>query len=431
MAEQKERRRLESEARQQQQVHTTIDKKTTQILMAEQAEKRRLSKKYANTNRRLSQIQDKAALLTKENQELQTQLVMYTSVSVGSTLHDESEPESSPDIEDVKNKLQTDKEKIVNWLHYNKLKENQLKVELSTLLTEHNVADRVEIREWYKKKRVADVMDDISKVIRKGNTLEIIAGLFKSRAEFDAICIKEIIHNRSHKPVIEVAEIICCRDIPHLRQIEGEYNKIFGAKLKEKMLKLASGKTYQHVINHVFDFARHEHVTTNKIKIGAKVSGDVGYLCDGNVKWKKEDNKKRLALMVLGNNKDYVHDLNQQYFDQTKTNLVNFVDSKLGVKSTTGYWIKLRIEFCADPGDFYARKIQITGDEGWGATSAIKINRIFISTFGKELKAIQKSFYKSNYGDGKTLVQWIEKKCHSKHYSTILINMVQNSIRLF
>ena len=179
-------------------------------------------------------------------------------------------------------------------------------------------------------------------------------------------------------------------------------------------------------------FRRNDNDTQNKIKIAAKVKGDVEFLKDRNIKWKSFDNKRKMTNMILGNNKTYVHDLNSEFFKESNKNLTDHIDETIGEKSTSGSWMKIRIEYCTDLTDFYARKIQIAGDDGWNKEkNATSINRIIINNFGNgELKNIQKRFNELNYGNGKTMIEWTKKHLqrHEK-YGFFLTKMLENSKR--
>ena len=177
-------------------------------------------------------------------------------------------------------------------------------------------------------------------------------------------------------------------------------------------------------------FRRNDNETSNKMKIAAKIKGDVEFLMDKNIKWKNFDNKRKLMNMILGNNKQYVQDLNSLFFKESSKNLIDFIDEAIGEKSTSGHWVKIRIEYCSDLCDFYARKIQIAGDDGWNkGTNAKEINRVFITNFDNDLKDIQTKFNQLNYGNGKTMIEWIHKTCKNEKYAFFLCKMLENCKR--
>ena len=191
------------------------------------------------------------------------------------------------------------------------------------------------------------------------------------------------------------------------------------------------GKTYQHIVKHIFAFKPQDHLTTNKMKIQAKIQGDVSFLMDKNVKWKNVDKKQQLTMMILDNNKEYVGKMARLFFKSAHMNLTDFIDNALGEKSKTCNWLKVRVEYCLDSADFYARQIQLRGDDGWHkGNNSTEINRIFIANFDTELKDIQKKFNSLNYGDSKTMIEWISRTLKNERYAFFLTNMLKNCHRL-
>ena len=314
-----------------------------------------------------------------------------------------------------------DMQKLRNWLVYKSLNANILKVELSKLLTTRSMMHRSKIPEAYKQRYGSVLMEDIGKVIKNKKILELIAGLFQRRAQFEAYCIHEIICKHHHKnAAVEVAEMICCKSRSELQLICDEYHKFYGHSIKDKVYKLSSGKTYQQIIENMFDFEKNESTaTTSKVKIEAKVCGDVEFLMDDGITWKKYENKLKLAMCVMSMDKEYVHRLNALYFKESNTNLIDFVDEQLGQHSTAGSVIKIKIEQSIDFADYFARKIQIEANDAY-------INRIFVATFDTELAKIQKTFNEMNYGDGKTMIEWINKTHREGPYALFLIKMLEN-----
>ena len=122
------------------------------------------------------------------------------------------------------------------------MNEKDLKTELAKLLTLRGESHRSKIPEAYKQKYGADIMDDISKIIKKGHVLELVEGLFKTKSKFDAYCVHEIVTSRSNKMAAgEVSEILCCRNINELQLISHEYKKMYGKEMKDAVYKLSSG----------------------------------------------------------------------------------------------------------------------------------------------------------------------------------------------
>eukprot|EP01084_Bolivina_argentea_P295620 508999_1 len=424
--------RQQNELKEKKKIEKLYNQKTkaTQKLIQE---KKQLYDKYSAEKKRISVIEDKAIRLAQENKELRHKLHKekedikeeYNS-NEDSNSNSNSNNEIIIQQEEEDATPRTDMVQLRNWLIYKSLKEKELKTELGKLLTCRNESHRSKIPEAYQQRYGSNIMDDISKIIKKGsNVYELVDGLFKTRAEYDAQCIHQIITNKNNKiGAVEVGEIICCRNINELQLMSHKYKQLYGMDMKDKIYKMSSGKTYQNIIHSIFTFTRNDNESKNKLKIAAKVTGDVEYLMDKNIKWKNFDNKQKLAYMLVGNNINYVHDLNNKYFKESDNNLTDFIDQQLGERSTSGQLLKQRIEFAADVNDFYARKIQILGDDGWRKTK--EINRIFVSTFDNELKHIQNIFNQYNYGNGKTMIKWLNKQCKNEKYAFFLTKMLEN-----
>ena len=172
-------------------------------------------------------------------------------------------------------------------------------------------------------------------------------------------------------------------------------------------------------MDRMFDFEKADNSTTSKMKIEAKVRGNVEFLMDSRTKWKRFENKVKLANVVMPMNMAYVHQLNAHYFKESGENLVDFVEKQLGAGSTAGAVIKIKIEQSCDFFDYFARKLQVEA-------SNAPMNRIFVATVDDELAAIQQKFNDFNYGDGKTMVEWIKKTQNNEKYALCLTNMLQN-----
>mmetsp|Transcript_70134 Transcript_70134/g.111566 ORF Transcript_70134/g.111566 Transcript_70134/m.111566 type:complete len:496 (-) Transcript_70134:134-1621(-) len=424
--------------------------KVTQELMKERSEKQRLADRYNKQFKRLSTTQE-------ENQKLQMENAMLKEKLANEVIAEEDEPDDEPfggtaissttstrsntlrqgtlrgatpgvDDEDEEISPRNDIVKIRNWLVYKNLNEKDLTSHLATLLSRRNESHRSKIPEAYVQKYGAQLMDDIGKTVKKGHVFDLIDGLLKTRAEFDAVCIKEMITNRVGKlAAFEVAEILCCRNVEQLQLICHAYKKLHGADLKDKIYKLHPGKTFQAMINHLFTFQRNINETSNKIKIDAKIHGDVEFLMDKNIKWKNADKKLQLINMVMSNPKQYVYGLAQHYFQQSQINLTDFLLDKIGEKSVTGTWARTRVEYCLDPADFYARRIQLKVDDGLFKPHNVKeVNRILLSTFDTELMSIQETFNQLNYGNSKSMIIWFNKACKSEKHAFFVTRLLEN-----
>ena len=172
----------------------------------------------------------------------------------------------------------------------------------------------------------------------------------------------------------------------------------------------------------------------NNDKMKLSLKSDIDFITDKNKNFKKNFNdKKKLAIIIMGNNKYYVKQLNDDFFinNGNTQNLIDFIDDKLGKSSTSGNWLKQRINFCLDSNDFYARKIQLAGDK-WKAKNknSDEINKIFISKFDDDLKNIESKFNQFNYGNGKSMKEWIASKCPGDRYAFFLNKMLENCKRI-
>lgn len=222
--------------------------KTTQQLLREQKEKKRLADRYNKQNKRLSMQEDKATRLEIENARLREELQNSSNAITEVDEEDEKSTDDEQDhtINEYENEQEasprTDTVKLRNWLVYKNLNEKDLKFELAKLLTVRTESHRSKIPEAYKQKYGADIMDDITKIIKKGNVLELVDGLFKTRAKYDAFCIRDIVTSRSNKiAAVEVAEILCCRNVNELQLISHEYKKMYGKEMKDAVYKLSNG----------------------------------------------------------------------------------------------------------------------------------------------------------------------------------------------
>eukprot|EP01083_Nonionella_stella_P007716 22229_1 len=331
--------------------------------------------------------------------------------------------------------IQEDCMTLRNWIVRRSEKQSNLKVKLAKFLTERNETQRVRTFDDYNKRYHAHdeetLMDDLTQKMNKGFVFDLIENLFKTRVQFDATCIRDIVMNKKNKTgAIELADILCCRTINKLKEICYQYKQLYGVEMREDLTGVVSTYTYQSMIKHLFDFTRNDHKTADKNKIAAKLQGDVEYLVDANVKWDKTQ-KERLALSLVGNDESYVYDLSALYFKKASKNLVAFIDETFGEtnvmdglfgdKHVSVEWMKVRIEYCADRLDFYARKIQLAGTK-----EGHEINRIFLSMFGKDLDNIHKKFNELNYGDSKTMIEWIKETCPRQRHAAFLIKMLEN-----
>jgi len=308
--------------------------------------------------------------------------------------------------------------KLRNWLVHKSLKPAPLCKKLSQFLTTRSMADRVILPEAYKQRYSTVLMDDIGKVIKKRTLLEVIDGLFKTRAHFEAQSVYELAKQKANK-MTDIVEIVVCKSIAELQEISDEYRLAYEHNIKDKLNSLSNGKTYRKIIDCLFDFERVQFQSTNKVKIDAKIRGDVEFLTNKGIKWGKKGNKWKFAKCIVEHDVDYVRQLAAHYFEETDANLVDFIDKQFGESSTSGSVMKIKIEQSVDICDYYARKLQIQRNDAC-------INRIFVATFDNELARIQKQFDDMNYGDEQTMVEWINKMHKGDKYSAFLIKMLQN-----
>ena len=87
--------------------------------------------------------------------------------------------------------------------------------------------------------------------------------------------------------------------------------------------------------------------------------------------------------------------------------------------------MKTRVAFVADAADFVARRVQVLGDDGW-KRNQWEISRVFVSCFDGQLAHVKRQFEAMNYGDGKTMSEWVQKKCSDKPQALFLTKMLQH-----
>ena len=174
----------------------------------------------------------------------------------------------------------------------------------------------------------------------------------------------------------------------------------------------------------MFAFDRVDVASSHRTKIEEKLHGDVDYLTGTHV-WTQYEKKVKLSQILFQNTADYVRELGQLFRKQKGSKLEDFLEEQLKANSTSGHWMKPRVAFVADSADFVARRVQTLGNDGWKKNQG-KINRVFVSCFDGQLAGVKRQFEAMNYGDDKTMAEWVQKKCSDKPHAQFLSKMLQH-----
>ena len=250
----------------------------------------------------------------------------------------------------------------------------------------------------------------------------IIYGLLMTRGHYDAKLIEKGIQDDDFEAI---ADILCCRSVSELKDMQTAYTVNRGADelhVTQELIKMAQ-KDHKHtlgdVIEKMLDPQRSdEHVLDEEAD---QMEKDLEFIATTS-SFKGED-KKRLALIFNTNSVEYIRRLNEEYLKKSKVTLEAFVDKKLGSKSSAGYFCKTRIQFALDAPVFYQKKIQKLGSKY--KKNQNKIADIFINRMDFDLHLIIDAWSKKKYGST-DLKKWLIKSSSDSISGRILAVMLDN-----
>eukprot|EP01084_Bolivina_argentea_P116154 206432_1 len=310
---------------------------------------------------------------------------------------------------------------VYSWLHgntKNKRDIKQLKHRLASLLTSRSEGYRQRLIEEYREQYGKHLEKDIKKLISKGHALQIIHGLLMTRAQFDAALINECVARWDIDPV---ADIICCRTVPHLKELDAAYKKKYKLDVKKQLLALAQKdkkRTLMKMLGSILDYRKKEDSQVDQNEVNQNLNM---ILTTRNFKHEK---KEKLVLIFTGNSVQYIRVLNAQFLLKSKDSLRMFFDKKLGPKSTAGHFCKQRIGYALDTPDFYANKIKDLGKHF--KRNQKRISDIFIQRMEIDLDLIQRAWKMKKYAGDQDLKEWIASKTSGSKSGYFLLKMLDN-----
>eukprot|EP01084_Bolivina_argentea_P009116 17062_1 len=297
-----------------------------------------------------------------------------------------------------------------------------LKKNLAGLLSKRSEGYRVSLvcvyYETYRRRLEADILA----ALQKGKAVDTIHGLLMTRAEYDATLIHDYVQDWA---ILPIAEIICCRSMSELVELNEAYKRKCKGNMKKQLQSLAKRekkKTLVKVIANILDFGRKEEVDVDL----SSVNKDLEFvLSSSNFKGK---NKERLILIFTTNSVQYIKVFRGQFaIKNQKDSLSVFIDKKLGPKSTAGYFCKTRIHYALDTPKYFAEKIEHLGHSF--KKNHKKISNILIQRMEIDLDSIQIAWQMNKYGDGKDMQSWIMHKTSKSMAGYFLVQMLQNCRR--
>lgn len=183
-------------------------------------------------------------------------------------------------------------------------------------------------------------------------------------------------------------------------------------------------RTMGAIVKQLFTFERDDDASVNM----SDIKNDIEFIRDtksnliGSV-------KEKFCFIFVNNNSTYLKVLDAQWraVDTKRRGLEFCIDKKLGSKSISGKFCKVRLFFSLDSNEYFASMIR---DYCFFYRKHEQvIANIMISRFEYDLDSIQRKFDHMKYGRERTLKEWIRHKSGESMSGFFLIQMLEKCIR--
>jgi len=207
-------------------------------------------------------------------------------------------------------------------------------------------------------------------------------------------------------------EILCTRSSPEIEEIIKSYDRIYDKSL-EKIIKSETNGNLAKILAAILKCKRDPDGKIDEEK--AKKDAELLY-ASGEKKFGTDDDK--FIEVLTTRSYSQIGAISNAYEKISNKTLVAAIQSEMhGDFETSCVSI---VEYSKDPSGFWARKLK-AAMKGLG-TDDNKLIRIMIARAEVDLASIRNVFG-DRYGDGKTLLQWIEGDC-SGAYKAALVGLL-------
>ncbi len=286
-----------------------------------------------------------------------------------------------------------------------------LKERLANILSSRNAQQRGLIKTKY-----PNIMEDITKKLKKGHVVHLCDGLLKpSIAAYNASIIEDGVLNTD---LNKIGDILCTSNNAEIKEIIEQYRRLYyNSDLVKKIADLCEKNkrgSVSIILESLLKCKRNERDLSIDVK---KVQSDVDFLI-GTKKFKSEE-KKRFVEIFCNRNWKYIREINRQYGMRSKSvNLEKLIEKQLG--SGSGYFTSVLLKYSLDPTEYFAQRLFELG--GKFDKNRDEIARIFVSRSEIDLNDIRARFAKKQYG--KQLDKWIEEKSKKSKFGFFLTQIL-------
>eukprot|EP01083_Nonionella_stella_P063978 166319_1 len=289
-----------------------------------------------------------------------------------------------------------------------------LKEKLAVLLPTRDATQRGQILAEYPK-----IMDDMAKVIKKGQVVTLADGLLKpSIAAYDAGIIEKCLDEND---VTTIGDILCTKNNTEIETMIDAYKQTHykAADLMQKVADLCEKNKSGSVRIILDSLLRCKRSEKKKEKVDMKaVASDVEFLI--NTKKFKAAEKERFVLMFCQNNWKYIRAINRQFGMKSSMNLEKLIKDKLGAAEGPGYFTLILLKYSCDPAGYFATKLFELGNKF--DKNKEEIARVFLTRSEIDLNGIRARFAKTPYG--KQLDAWLKDKAKDSRFGLFLSNIL-------